>query len=407
MDVPTQQPEKASTTVLMPINHYLPGYKAGGPIRKLSSLVEQLGDEYTFKVVTKDRDFGDPTPYEGVDADIWSRVGKAETRYLSPSSQSFRGLRRLLRDTDYDLMYLNSFFEPGFTIKSLLLRRLGLIPQKPVIVAPNGEFSLGALKLKGLRKRLYMLIARLLGLYRGVLWQAASEYEVAEIHREFDRDANVCNLPDFVTTGAVTGKPWESSPKEPGALNLVFLSRISRKKNLAGALRMLHGLEGKVSFDIYGPLEDTSYWTECQGVIRSLPGNVTVSYRGAVPHEEVDRVMAEHELFLFPTLGEGFANVIFESLAAGCPVLVSDETPWRGLEEKGVGWDVPLDDGARFRAILQRCVDMDSETHDSLSRRAREYAVQYAQDPSVLDMYRTMFDYRGSRNTPSPLVGEG
>ena len=61
-----QQPENGRTTVLMPVNHYLPGYKAGGPIRKLSSLVEGLGDEYTFKVVTKDRDFGDRTAYSGV-----------------------------------------------------------------------------------------------------------------------------------------------------------------------------------------------------------------------------------------------------------------------------------------------------------------------------------------------------
>ena len=401
----TQQPEKARTTVLMPINHYLPGYKAGGPIRKLSSLVEQLGDEYTFKVVTKDRDFGDPTPYEGIDANAWSRVGKAETRYLSPSSQSFAGLRRLLRDTDYDLLYLNSFFEPDFTIKPLLLRRLGLIPRKPVIVAPNGEFSVGALKLKGLKKRLYMLIARLLGLYRGVLWQAASEYEVTEIRREFDRDANVCNLPDFVTARAVTGNPRKSSSKKPGTLDVVFLSRVSRMKNLTGALRMLHGLTGEISLDIYGPLEDTAYWAECQGVIRSLPENVTAAYRGAVPHEEVGRLMAEHDLFLFPTLGEGFANVIFESLAAGCPVLVSDTTPWRGLEERGVGWDVSLDDGERFQAILQECVDMDSEVHASLSRRAREYAVQYARDSSVLDMYRAMFDSRGPCNIPSPLAG--
>ncbi|MCE2463814.1 MAG: glycosyl transferase family 1, partial [Dehalococcoidia bacterium] len=183
MDVPTQQPENDRATVLMPINHYLPGYKAGGPIRKLASLVEGLGGEYTFKVVTKDRDFKDRTAYPGVAIDTWSHVGKAEIGYLSPDSLSFWRLRRLLRDTDYDLMYLNSFFEPHFAIKPLLLRRLGLIPPRPVIVAPNGEFSVGALKLKGLKKRLYMLIARLLRLYRGVLWQAASEYEVADIRR--------------------------------------------------------------------------------------------------------------------------------------------------------------------------------------------------------------------------------
>ena len=407
MDVPTQQPEKARTTVLMLTNHYLPGYKAGGPTRTLANLVEQLGDEYAFKVVTKDRDFSDRTAYAGVAIDAWGRVGKAEIRYLSPSSQSFAGLRRLLRDTDYDLLYLNSFFSPVLTIKPLLLRRLGLVPSRPVIVAPRGEFSVGALKLKTLRKRLYMLIARLLGLYGGVLWQASSEYEAADIRREFDRNANAHIAPNPVTVGPADGKPRKSSPKEPGTLDVVFLSRVSRMKNLVGALGMLQGLKGEVSLDIYGPLEDAAYWAECQGVIRSLPENVTVTYCGAASHEEVGLVMAEHDLFLLPTLGENFGHVIFESLAVGCPVLISDRTPWRGLEEVGVGWDVSLDDVARFQAILQECVDMDSETHAALSRRAREYAVQYAQDSSVLDMYRAMFDSRGSCNIPSPLVGEG
>jgi glycosyltransferase involved in cell wall biosynthesis len=113
--------------------------------------------------------------------------------------------------------------------------------------------------------------------------------------------------------------------------------------------------------------------------------------------------MAEHKLFLIPTLGENFGHVIFESLAVGCPVLISDRTPWRGLEEKGVGWDVPLGDVARFRAILQECVDMDSEAYASLSQRARGYAVQYEQDSSVLDTYRVMFDCRGS----APKISHG
>ena len=399
----TQRAKKNRTTVLLLANHYLPGYKAGGPTRTLANLMEQLGGEYTFKVVTKDRDFKDRTAYVGVAIDAWDRVGKAEILYLSPASQSLAGLRRTLCDTDYDVLYLNSFFAPNFTVKPLLLRRLGLIPHRPVIVAPRGEFSVGALKLKNLKKRLYLRIAKLLGLYRGVLWQASSEYEVVDIRREFDRDANTYIARDPVTIRTATGKPRKSPCKEPGTLDVVFLSRVSRMKNLAGALKMMHGLKGEISFNIYGPLEDTAYWAECQEIIRSLPENVTVAYCGAVPPEEVGRVMAEHKLFLLPTLGENFGHVIFESLAVGCPVLISDKTPWRGLEEKGVGWDVPLGDVARFRAILQECVDMDSEAYASLSQRARGYAVQYEQDSSVLDTYRVMFDCRGS----APKISHG
>ena len=47
------------TTILSSVGYYLPGYKAGGPIRTLANMVDRLGDEFQFKIVTLDRDFGD------------------------------------------------------------------------------------------------------------------------------------------------------------------------------------------------------------------------------------------------------------------------------------------------------------------------------------------------------------
>ena len=38
--------------------HYLPGYKAGGPIRSIANMVDQLGDEFDFRIVAGDRDLG-------------------------------------------------------------------------------------------------------------------------------------------------------------------------------------------------------------------------------------------------------------------------------------------------------------------------------------------------------------
>ncbi len=49
-------------TILAFIGHYLPGYKAGGPIRTLENMVDALGDEFEFRIVTSDRDLGDGDP---------------------------------------------------------------------------------------------------------------------------------------------------------------------------------------------------------------------------------------------------------------------------------------------------------------------------------------------------------
>ena len=60
--------------------------------------------------------------------------------------------------------------------------------------------------------------------------------------------------------------------------------------------------------------------------------------------------LAKNDLFFFPAHGENYGHVIAEAMAAGCPVLISDQTAWRNLEEKGAGWDLPLDAPGRFRA---------------------------------------------------------
>jgi glycosyltransferase involved in cell wall biosynthesis len=154
---------------------------------------------------------------------------------------------------------------------------------------------------------------------------------------------------------------------------------------------MLEGVSGDVALDIYGPAEDTDYWEECEGLIAALGANIRVRYLGKIEHERVGQIFAEHDLFLFPTLGENYGHVIWESLVSGCPVLISDQTPWRGLEKEGVGWDIPLGDTARFRLVLQQCVDGDDEWHTALSTTAVKYANKVSSAPAIIDANRRLF----------------
>jgi len=237
---------------------------------------------------------------------------------------------------------------------------------------------------------LYLQFVKGIGLYHNVIWQTSSPYEETNIRQWFGTKAHVVvapNLPALASGDFMFRRP----NKAEAQLRIVFLSRISRKKNLDGALRLLQNLQRKVTLDIYGPLEDTTYWHECQEEMTHLPANVKVDYKGSIEHSRVVETMAQYDLFFLPTLGENFGHVILEALIAGCPVLISDTTPWRDLEPKGVGWDVPLDNPTRFQEILQRCVDMNASEHALWSRRAYEYGLTASQDESVLEQNRQLF----------------
>src|SRR5690606_13980179 len=113
--------------VLTFVHYYLPGYKSGGPIRTIANMAARLGDEIDFRIVTCDRDATETAPYPHLaDEESWLDVGKAKVLYLPPSRRSLRNMSRIMRETPHDILYLNSFFDPVFTLRPLLARRLGL-----------------------------------------------------------------------------------------------------------------------------------------------------------------------------------------------------------------------------------------------------------------------------------------
>lgn len=94
----------AKHKVLVLMDCYIPGHKAGGPIRTVSNMVEALGDDFEFSIVTADRDLGDTKPYAGVERLEWVGVGKARVMYVPRAAGSLPVILRLLRATDYDLL---------------------------------------------------------------------------------------------------------------------------------------------------------------------------------------------------------------------------------------------------------------------------------------------------------------
>lgn len=379
---------KAQPTILATSDYFLPGTKGGGAVHALNNMATRLGCEWDFRIVTRDRDLGEATAYPALSGDAWHRQGPAAVRYLAARNRWLH-LIALARSTGFSIQYHNSFFSPAFTLPLLLARRLLLIPRRPLVIAPRGEFSPGALKLKAAKKNLYIRFAKLFGLCRDALWHVSTAEEAANVRRLMGASAEVIVAGDCLPASA----PFPAGsrpPKLPGRLRIVFLSRICRMKNLASALLTLSDLRGQIDIDIYGPREDWGYWQECEAIIHRLPGNVAVRYGGVVPHAQVPETLGGYHLFYLPTLGENFGFVILEALLAGCPLLISDRTPWRSLAAQGIGWDLPLEEPDRFRAILQQFADMDDETFRRMSDRARSAGGHYVQNDRSVEQTRSL-----------------
>ena len=369
--------------------YYLPGYKAGGPVRSLSNLVRALGSAYDFRVVCFDRDHGSSHPYPNIALGQWQRQGDAMIRYAAPHELGFTFYRNMLLDVKPDMIYLNSLFDRAFSMQPLLA--LGRGCRTPILLTPRGELSAGALGLKAWRKRFFLSAVRAAGLYDNVHWHACSKPEAEQIQRFFSPEKHqiflASNLPE-----AEQNSIQRHTTKQPGKLRIVLAARIAPMKNTLAAIRVACKLSGVIELDLWGPLEDKEYWEACQQQIALSPSSLKVRYRGDVEHERLHALLHEYDVMLLPTLGENFGHAIIEALAAGLPVVISDRTPWRSLEQAGVGADLPLEDEAAFVRALARYQAMDESDMAVVRDTCRRYVAAWRVNNTNLDDYHQMFD---------------
>ena len=391
---------RSGPRVLALVDWYLPGEKAGGPVRSIDALVHRLAGQAHFDVVARDRDLGDRRPYPDVTSGVWVCGDLERRRYLRPRDARPLAMLRLLRRTPHDVLYLNTLYSAPFALYPLILRRLRLLRRKRVLLAPRGQLDPGALTISATKKRAYLRILSALGLFGNVEWHASSAGEAAHI-RGLVPGAAIHVAPNL---RCPTDVP-ERAPSPSGGVRLVFLSRISPKKNLDAALQILADCAAPISFDIYGELEDLPYWRRCRDMIDALPANVTCRYHGAVPHADVGAVLASYDVLLLPTRAENFGHVIAEALEAGCLPLVSDRTPWRGLTSHNAGWDLPLDDLPAFSAAIERYAALDQDQRVLRRARARELASLRDDDAGNVAANLRLFEQRdGSPSSAIPAA---
>jgi glycosyltransferase involved in cell wall biosynthesis len=385
-----------SKTVLVFLNYYLPGTKFGGPIQSVSNIVDWLGEEFEFKVVTLDRDFLSDEPYKNIDINEWNRVGNAQVYYVSPDNLSFMTFKRLLESTNYDLLYLNSLFNPYFTLLPLFLTKLlsGKKTEK-LLLAPRGELAKGAIEQKKVKKKIFLKIAKWIGLFKNINWHATNTIEKGDIFRELKENKKEVLISSNLLPQNSRVVKGESNKKE-GNLRLVYLSRITPKKNISYIFDVLEPLNNiKVELDLFGTIDDQQYWKHCKKKIEQLPSNVKVKHFGHLDHSVVLDTVSQYDLFVLPTKGENFGHAIVEAISVGTPVLISTNTPWRNLEDKKVGWDYDLENPVKFRDKIRELANLNAGEMNKIKQKTQENYQQLVKMNSVTEtkkMFKKVLD---------------
>ena len=376
--------------ILVFIDWFLPGYKAGGPIRSVANIVDHLSEDFTFKIITKDTDYLEKEPYSNIESDIWISLNKnTSVYYFSKKNLSKNKLKELIFNTEFDFAYINGIYSFYFSILPLFLLKKR---KKKIIVAARGMLSDHAFSSKNFKKLFFLKIAKTLGLYNNVFFQATNKKEAIEIKNTIQKAKKIITAPNLPKK--ISYFERKKRKKKIGFLTLVSIARISTEKNTLFALEMLSKslYKGKIQFDIYGSVYNQQYWTECKKIIKNLPDNITISYKGNIESQKVYDTFSKYHFSYMPSKGENFGHSILESLSAGCPVITSDQTPWQDLENQNIGWDIALSDTCKFIDTIQKCIDMKQKEYDKISENAFNYAKKYSNNPNLIEKTKRMFN---------------
>lgn len=366
--------------ILITYEYFTPAYKAGGPIQSLDNLVQSFNDgDYEFYI------YCSATDLDGITLDVkpdnWIKYNEYTQVYYR-SSGSIVSIKDILKAAKPDVIFINGLFSQPFSIQPLRAEANAV-----KIVSARGMLHPGALSQKSFKKKLFLAGFKWMGLHKKAAFHATTEEEAVFIKNALGKQVKVWvapNLPKQV-------KDLKPLPKAQGSLQLVSIALISPMKNIKLVLLALKYCTAQISYDIYGPVKNEAYWNECLEVIKVLPANVKVQYKGAIPPETVPHVLEQYHCFILPSKSENFGHAIYEALASGKPVITSHYTPWNGLQAANAGNNVSLEDINEMTAAINEVAAYDNNTYTAASNGAAQYAAGKIDIAAIKAAYRKMF----------------
>jgi len=374
--------------ILILIDWFTPGYKAGGPIQSCVNLCRALRSNYDIYVLTTDTDHGENEPYAGIVTNKWIKNAAMDIQlfYAEKKSWNFSELKSVLNKLDAEYVYLNMLFSPLFVLAPLWLKFRNAINSK-VILCPRGSLYESALNLKWYKKMPVLLLYKWLGIPGKITFHATNLREEQAIIKYFPHAKVLLadNLPD------ANQQEFETCVKTAGRIKCIFVARIVPIKNLGFILKVLGEIKAAVNLSIVGPVENEMYWKECNNLAAQLSSNIKVEYLGSKQKDDLPALIKQHHLFILPTLGENFGHAIFEAMLCGRPVLISDQTPWLQLDHQNAGWDISLSAPEKFAAVIENLASCNQEVFDSHAKAAWQYANNFIENSIAKQQYFKLF----------------
>ncbi len=377
--------------VLIFYDHFYPAYKAGGPVQSLVNLIRQMHQQLDFFVVCKPHDMNEAGVLPGIKVDEWNNWEQiAKVMYWNYRGPSRITLQELYKEVRPDIIFINGLFSLHFNLLPLraAIRFSGKYKDCKVVLSARGMLHPGALSQKKSKKKIFLFFFKLFGWQHKVQWHATDEQELKFIQQQFGELTNIKVAGNFPNLLA----PSRAAVKKENELIMGTVALISPMKNHLQVLIALQSVQAKIVWHIYGPVKEEAYWQQCKQLMQQLPSGISVHYHGELPPADLSKTMENFQLFIMPSKSENFGHAILEALSAGKPVITTNSTPFKNLQQFKAGYTVAADQlETELPKAIQHFASMQQDEISDCMNRAIEYARGFVSADQLQQQYQHLF----------------
>lgn len=348
--------ENTKYNILFVVHGYKPAYRVGGPIHSVSALAECLVSKgHKVIVFTTDSNQDEklnviknsPVIVDGVEVwyfetqDIFQKKIFKIFPYFSKSIGYLYS--PIMRDRLNEIMPKIDIVHTHlpFIYPTYIASKIAKIYNKPLFYHQRGVLSNRALSFRSIKKYIYLFLIEKTIIRNASCLIALTNYEL-EIFKKYSKK----NQKIVVVPNGINAEKFYSDSQlinnfkiDASKIVILFLGRLHPSKGadmlLLAFIKALR-LNDNLRLIMAGP-DEYGLVQEFRQQIEGENFQEYIHFPGLILGDEKKRLLARADLFVLPSLSEGFSMAILEALASSTPVLISPECNFNEVESVNAG----------------------------------------------------------------------
>jgi glycosyltransferase involved in cell wall biosynthesis len=232
---------------------------------------------------------------------------------------------------DFDIVHIYGLWKPFLFKVFYIAKKL----KKKIIISPIGGLEPWALEQKKIKKKIAWW------LYQKKIMNTADIVHVTSSLEEKNvMEKKIYSKIKIIGHGINLIDGYKLNCKKNAIKKIIFFSRIHKKKGILELVDAWSKINNKKNWilEIYGPISEVSYLKKINKKIFDLKLGGSIFVKNAVFSTlEKEKIFTRADGFILPSRSENFGISIGEALAYGLPVLTTNNTPWKIINENKAG----------------------------------------------------------------------